>query len=101
MLIYIEEYFPEAHAKHRPEELRGVIRYGIQIAGTYAVESEDCLERYIHLMFTLGINFDADPLYPWASRILRDEELTEEEARETLTDEAIAEKSGERTPGRA
>lgn len=95
MLLYVHDVFPERCQKHSTDELREVIRYGIELAGSYGVESDDCVERYIHLMFMLGVHFDEDPRYPWAQPILRNEDLSEEEAMQALTDEACGPAPGE------
>jgi hypothetical protein len=51
------------------------IRSGMAKAETYGVETEYDVCRYVDLMFALGPAFDTDPAYPWAARILRDEDL--------------------------
>lgn len=67
---HVEQYFPEQVAALAEEELRGVILHGLRQADAYGLSSERDLLRYQTLMFVFGRDFDRDPSFPWAARIL-------------------------------
>lgn len=55
------------------ENIRELIRHGIRTAESYAITNELGQRAFLFLMFMLGSDFHRDPLYPWAARILGDE----------------------------
>jgi hypothetical protein len=57
------------------EAVRESIRAGVQKAVGYGIERAVDIGKYITVMYTLGNEFDTDPLYPWAKSILNDTAL--------------------------
>lgn len=74
LLEYLEEVFPKQCAILGREQVRTVIRLGIEQAEQYGLVSERDVRLYVDLMFLLGSYFDLDPQLPWAARILADED---------------------------
>jgi hypothetical protein len=56
--------------------LLDLIREGISRAKPYGIETEREAVKYIDLMVVFGREFDTDPRYPEARRILTHEDLT-------------------------
>lgn len=57
------------------ETLRSRIAVGTDAAGTYGIRKERDVIRYVDLMFILSEDFDKNPSFPWAAKILKDEAL--------------------------
>jgi hypothetical protein len=70
MVEHIKEYFPNHFSLMKEDDVRKTVRYGHKIAGSYGFVTQRDVCIYLSLMFVLGSNFDADPLYPWAKEIL-------------------------------
>jgi hypothetical protein len=58
-----------------------MIHEGKQRAASYGMTHRGPVKFYIELLFLLGIDFDTDPQYPWAARILRDSDATDQTSR--------------------
>jgi hypothetical protein len=67
---HLQEYFPIHCTLLGEASTRLVIRLGWQKAKSYDLTAECCVRSYVDLMCLLGSGFDADPLLPWAARIL-------------------------------
>ena len=75
LLEHLEEFFPRHCEILGEEQVRKVIRLGIEQAEKYGLVSERDLHLYVGLMFMLGSHFDQDPQLPWAAKILTDENI--------------------------
>ncbi len=79
VLARTEDYLAELCGKLRVEmpdlcervELEEVVRQGFKKARHYGIESEATVERFIRIQLALGVDFDCDPSFPWAARILQ------------------------------
>lgn len=90
MAQHLKESFPNHCQILGDEKLDGVIDYGWERAKSYGMWGENSVILFTDLMFLLGRGFDADPQLPWASKILNDKELADEETRtQTLYEKAI------------
>ncbi len=75
MLEHLKEFFPKHCEILGEEQVRKVIRLGIERAEQYGLVSERDIHLYVGLMFMLGSYFDQDPQLPWAAKILTDENI--------------------------
>jgi hypothetical protein len=71
MVTHLKKFFPKKCAKLEEDGLRKTIRYGIEQAKFYGIVIENDVSLYLNLMFTFGKDFDKT--YPWASKILKNE----------------------------
>lgn len=75
----------ESHAREcaalDDNELSQVIREGIERAAKYGIAGDSGVAKYLYVMLALGRDFDRDPRFTWASRILNDESLESADAR--------------------
>lgn len=91
LLEHLKEFFPRHCEILGEEQVRKVIRLGIERAEQYELVSERDLHLYVGLMFMLGSYFDQDPQLPWAARILKDENIVDPSDRaDKLHDRAMA-----------
>ncbi|MDS4026630.1 MAG: hypothetical protein RKO25_06565 [Candidatus Contendobacter sp.] len=91
LLEHLKEFFPKHCEILGDEQVRKVIRLGIERAEQYEVVSERDLYLYVGLMFMLGSYFDEDPQLPWAGKILKDEDIVDPSDRiDRLHDRAMA-----------
>ncbi len=91
LLEHLKEFFPKHCEILGEDQVRKVIRLGIEQAEQYEVVSERDLHLYVGLMFMLGSYFDQDPQLPWAGKILKDEDIVDPSDRiDKLHDRAMA-----------
>ena len=91
LLEHLKEFFPRHCEIFGEEQVRKVIRLGIERAEQYELVSERDLHLYVGLMFMLGSYFDQDPQLPWAAKILKDENIADPSDRiDQLHDRAMA-----------
>ncbi len=64
--------FPEKYDVIGEFNLSQMINYGFDQANTYGITSQSSILIYIVCMFLLGSDFDKDPQFPWARKILND-----------------------------
>ena len=64
---HLGKFFPAACAALGEEQVRRVVRYGIERAASHGVTRERGVCAWVDLMFTFGRDFDRDPDLPWAS----------------------------------
>jgi hypothetical protein len=87
MVEHLRETFPEPCQEMGEDALREDIRYGMDRAESYGIESEQDVCNYVNLMMALGRDFDTDR--PWARRILTDPDVAGPAERiDALYDEA-------------
>ena len=72
------------------EQVRQVIRLGIERAADYGLTLRGPVRFYIEMMFMFGSSFDNNPQYPWVAEILKDENLPDQMQRaDNLFDKVI------------
>ena len=88
MVKHLHNDLPE-HCKRQglhEKDLESLVRRGMNIVMQYGISSEDGTQQYLDCMVVLSPDFDQDQTkYPWASEILRDEELTPSQKSEALS----------------
>jgi hypothetical protein len=70
MVEHLRNFSPKHAQVLDEEQLRAVVRYGIERAESHGLTSERSIRIYTETMLMLGSNFDVDPQYPWAAEIL-------------------------------
>lgn len=71
--------------------VREVVRTGMSRAMNYGLTNRGPVRFYVETTFMLGTDFDTDPQYPWAERILNDPEPVDQSIRaDRLYDQAMA-----------
>jgi hypothetical protein len=73
MTVHLAEFSPPLFNAIKEDQLRKVIRFGIDRARQYGITFRGPIRLYLELMLLLGSYFDNDPQYPWATEILVDE----------------------------
>jgi hypothetical protein len=76
MVAHLGEFFAEQCRELGEPRLRAVIRLGIARAASHDITSERDVCKYLNMMFAWGHDFDTDPSFEWARRILDDPTLT-------------------------
>jgi hypothetical protein len=79
--LRLNEVFPGQCQDLGETRVRDMIRYGIQRAASYEIGASDDVRTYIDVMMLLGRDFDKDPNYPWARKLLCDENLKDPSVR--------------------
>ena len=74
----LNEIYPEKYHYIGKDALRLTRHKGVDAALRYGLSSKRGILIYIVMMFMLGGGFDADPQFPWAQDVLKDDNLTEE-----------------------
>lgn len=88
-LAYLQRAFPEQTKDIPEQELRSIIRAGIDKAESYGITDEVDVERFLECMVRYGSDFDTDPETSWAGQILHDESLTGTEKMNQIDDYAL------------
>jgi hypothetical protein len=70
MVNHISEFFPDQVGKLGNTGVLKTIRYGIRKAASYGIDKECDVCKYIDLMIVFGRDFDANPAYEEAKRVL-------------------------------
>jgi len=70
MIVHLKKYFPVQCRAAGEQQLRTIIRTGIDRATVYEISSQRDVCKYIDLMVVLGRDFDTDRRFPWAAEIL-------------------------------
>lgn len=70
MVAHVNQFFVQRCQLLGETGVREWIAAGIERAAKYGIKAEVDVCRYIDVMFVFGREFDADPRYPWATRIL-------------------------------
>lgn len=80
-LARLQSLFPHKCEYVGELSLRRLIQRGVQMARGHSITTERGTLLFIMLMFVLGGGFDTDPQLPWASVVLKDEALTDQNER--------------------
>jgi hypothetical protein len=70
MVEHLRNFSPKHTQVLDEEQLRTVVRYGIEHAESHGLTSERSIRIYTETMLMLGSNFDVDSQYPWGAEIL-------------------------------
>jgi hypothetical protein len=66
------------------DELRSLIRLGLVKAGSYGIDAESDVTRYLEYMVAFGNDFDTDPSSAWAKPILTADRMTGSEKMDAM-----------------
>jgi len=72
MVIHLAEFSPQLFTTVKEEQMRKVIRFGMNHADKYGFNFKGPVRLYLELMMLFGSHFDTDPQYPWINKILTD-----------------------------
>ncbi len=72
MVTHLGRVFPDDARTRHDQELRPLIRRGMERAARWGIELEFGMCLYLHLALHLGEAFDEDPARPWARATLED-----------------------------
>lgn len=72
MVAHLAEFSPPLFKVIKEEQMREVVRFGINQAREYRFTLRGPTRLYLELMLLFGSHFDTDPQYPWAGEILKD-----------------------------
>jgi len=72
MVIHLAEFSPKLFTTVKEEQMRKVIRFGMNHADVYGFNFKGPVRLYLELMMLFGSHFGTDPQYPWANEILAD-----------------------------
>jgi len=78
---HFQRVWPEKYKNMGQAILRRLILHGSKSANSYNITGERGVVTYAVLMFMLGSGFDSDPLCPWASAILNDDSIKDQNTR--------------------
>jgi hypothetical protein len=70
MLDHLRDFAPRHFRVLTDDEVRAVIRHGMERAAAHHLTTERGIRYYVDVMFMFGSGFDDDPLIPWAAPIL-------------------------------
>jgi hypothetical protein len=72
MIAHLAEFSPPLFKTVKEDQMRKVIRLGMNRADGYGFNLRGPVRLYLELMLLFGSFFDTDPQYPWAGEILTD-----------------------------
>jgi len=73
MVVHLYNVFPNDCNALGETEVRNIVHYGIERARFYGIVIEQDVSKFINLMFLFGRDFDTDPAFPWAAKILNED----------------------------
>jgi len=91
MVDHLRDMFPEQTEDMTTEDLRHLIREGIDKAEAYDITDELEVETYLECMVQYGVNFDTDTQTAWAGKILHDERFSETDKMQRIDEHRMAE----------
>jgi hypothetical protein len=91
MVIHLAEFSPPLFNAVKEPRMREVIRFGIARAANHGFTFRGSVRFYLELMLLFGSHFDTDPQYPWATKILDDQEAAPQMQRAEFLYEATCE----------
>ncbi len=90
LTAHFRDHLPVHYHALGEEGTRQAIRYGIERARSYAIQTEPGIATYIRHMFLFGRDFDRDPQLSWAGRVLLDMSILNERQRiERLSESSL------------
>jgi hypothetical protein len=100
MVAHLREFAPMHFQVLGPDGVRPIVHFALARAAPYGFTYGGPVQLYFEMMFLLGADFDTDPQYPWAARILRDRGAGQSERADHLYDEVMAYVEAAGGPGR-
>lgn len=91
MVDHLRDIFPVQTEDMTTEDLRHLIREGVDKAEAYDITDELEVETYLECMVQYGVNFDTDTKTSWAGEILRDESFSETDKMQRIDEHRMAE----------
>jgi hypothetical protein len=80
----LRDIYPQKFEAVGENPIRELIQQGSTIAQNCGITNTPGRSVIVLLMFMLGSGFHHDPLYPWASRVLSDLQITDQKAKTEL-----------------
>lgn len=74
MVLHSQAFSPRLCEVIGEDQLRVALRRSMNKAGGYGLTNRGPMRLFIEMMFLYGSDFDTDPQYPWAAKILRSTE---------------------------
>ena len=71
MVAHLAEFSPALYRVIKEDQMRVVVRFGIEKAEEYGFTFRGPIRLFLELMLLFGSHFDTDPQYPWANSILK------------------------------
>jgi len=81
ILHHLEKLSPQRFAGLGEPEVRELVRQALAKAGSYRLHRETDLCSFVELSFAFGVDFDENPVFPWARETLQDASLGEPSVR--------------------
>lgn len=75
VLTHLESAYPEELWTRTKDEVRERVRRAVDKALAYSIRTERDVTSFVDITFELGEEFDADPRFEWATKILNDDAL--------------------------
>jgi hypothetical protein len=72
MTAYLQSKYSKQCEPLGEEGTKDLVKYGIQRAANYGINTEIAVREYLEIMMMYGRDFDIDPKHEWATRILSD-----------------------------
>jgi hypothetical protein len=73
MVEHLRRVYPEWTQPQSTDRLRAFVQHGMQSANRYGFKVELDIARYLHVMHSLGEDFDRSPEHAWAHALLTSE----------------------------
>ena len=87
IFIHLKKFWPANCRSQGEAGVRESIRQGVDRAHGYGMKTEYDIARYIDLMYSMGMDFDSDPEFPWVIEILNNEKSPLSEKMDRLYEE--------------
>lgn len=81
MAAHLQQRYPQQCELSGQDGTEDLVKYGIQRAAVYGINSEIAVQEYLEVMMMFGRDFDIDPQHNWATRILSDPSFEHGKAR--------------------
>lgn len=90
LVEHIKSFAPKHSAAIGTNGLRDVVDLGVERANSYGFSNKGPVRFYVEMMCMFGSDFDSDPQLPWASEVLKNENITDQmERADTLFDKML------------
>ncbi len=86
----LNTFYPQKWAHQGEVTTREMIRWSMESAHHYGLQTNEGLCVFVTLAFMLGIGFHSDPLFPWAGNILSDTTLDADTKSDRIYEAAMA-----------
>ena len=81
MVIHLYQFHPKHSDVLGEVGVRQVIRYGMDKAKAHGFTNRGPVRFYLELINMFGCDFDTDPQYPWAAKVLNNKRLPDQNIR--------------------